>query len=52
MGKTSAEEMREWRKKKENREKEREKDRIRKTKKREQMSDEELDQLRLRNKLN
>ena len=43
--------MREWRKKKENWEKEGEKDWIRKAKK-EQMSDEELDQLRLRNKLN
>ena len=42
--------MRKWRKEK-NWEKEQEKDRIRKIKK-EQMSDKELDQLRLRNKLN
>ena len=48
MGKAIAEKLREWRKRKGNWEK----DAIRKTKKREQMSDKELDQLRLRNKLN
>ena len=52
MGETSAEKMIEWRKKKGNQEKEQEKDWIRKTNKREQMADEELDQIRLRNKLN
>lgn len=52
MRKKSAEKIRKWKKKRENWEKDQEKDWIRKTKKREHMSNEELDHLRLRNKLN
>ncbi len=50
MAKTSKEKMEKWRRN--NREKEREKDRVRKRKKKDEMTEEELSELRLRNRLN
>lgn len=50
MGKTSKEKMEKWRKN--NREYEREKDKVRKRKKKEGMTEEELSELKLRNRLN
>ena len=50
MGKTSKEKMEKWRKN--NREKEREKDRIRKRKKKDGITEEELSELKFRNRLN